>query len=609
MSLEKHPLHIKDPELQKSEDVQNAVEKQERLDGERIPNDPTDRIEAYMDRLENVFLNPDERVRKRNLNMLRDKIYDALIIKPENFPESYFELQQRVARERGQPVEHIPENIREQMKQTAIEDQRHSLDQWIDYLTSDDAMYPTWFKYYVWKNIIKLSQFDKERGEFKKRTSTTVAPYPDIYREPLAQLADLYEKVKEDNKALKDEEVQELFSKKFPSAYAELIQKTLEQRQESDEEIKGEWIKYEHGNSDDAERLYKSLENKGTGWCTAGRSTAQTQIESGDFYVYYTYNDKNEPTQPRIAIRMQDNHIGEVRGVLPHQNLEPIMQPILEDKLKDFGGEAESYKKKSEDMRRLTEIDQKINSDTPLTKEDLIFLYEIDSTIEGFGYERDPRIQELLSQRNSEEDMLTIFDCTIEQVAHNTDEISEQTRAYLGPWNPTVYNKIKDFPNISHLYESFPDKKIFTYELHTNPEMNSPQKAEEILTEQGIWVSDYAKDILSKTEFSLESKTYKLVQFTVVELGFPDGATTDEIYAKAQELDLNLCPAEVGPQLRASYKGRDWKFIAMKQITGRIGYPFVFDLSADGGELGLYGSGAGPLRRWDGSQFVFVSRK
>jgi len=230
MSFEKHPLHLKDSELQKSEEVQSAVNKKGRLDGESVPNDPTPRIEAYMDRLENVFLNPDEKVRERNIDLLRDKIYDQLIIKPENFPDSYFELQKRIARERGQAVEEIPQNTREQMISTAIEDQRASLDNWIDYLTSDDAVYPTWFKYFVWKNVIKLSQFDKERGEFKKRTATTVAPFPDIYREPLAQIADAYLKVKEDNKTLNNKEVKDIFSKNFPSEYAKQIKKTLENK-------------------------------------------------------------------------------------------------------------------------------------------------------------------------------------------------------------------------------------------------------------------------------------------------------------------------------------------------------------------------------------------
>jgi hypothetical protein len=81
--------------------------------------------------------------------MLRPAIYDTFLIKPEQVPESYFELQQQVARERGQPVEVIPQNVREQMINTAIEDQKHSLDQWLDYLTSEDAVYPTWFKYFV----------------------------------------------------------------------------------------------------------------------------------------------------------------------------------------------------------------------------------------------------------------------------------------------------------------------------------------------------------------------------------------------------------------------------------------------------------------------------
>jgi len=95
--MEKHPLHIKNPELQTSPEVQRAVLRKEQKTGEKVPNDPAERIEAYMDRLENIFLNPDERKRERNLEMFRDKIYDALIIKRENFPDSYFELQKRIA--------------------------------------------------------------------------------------------------------------------------------------------------------------------------------------------------------------------------------------------------------------------------------------------------------------------------------------------------------------------------------------------------------------------------------------------------------------------------------------------------------------------------------
>src|SRR3989344_486144 len=128
--MEKHPLHLKNPELQTSPEVQRAVLREERQSrlrnasagqaGEKVPNDPAERIEAYMDRLENIFLNQDERKRGRNLEMFRDKIYDALIIKRENFPGSYFELQKRIAREQGHGNVEISEEMRERMMETAI---------------------------------------------------------------------------------------------------------------------------------------------------------------------------------------------------------------------------------------------------------------------------------------------------------------------------------------------------------------------------------------------------------------------------------------------------------------------------------------------------------
>jgi hypothetical protein len=633
MNPEKHPLQFKTPDLQKSDEVQESVERQERLNKRaldearelaqetgqpidpeifhiKIPNNPTERINVYMDRMEKIFLNPDERVRKRNLKFLKPYIHDEFIIKPEQVPESYFQLQQQVAREQGIQADRIPDNLRKEMIDTLIKDQTQSLDNWIDYLSSEDATYPTWFKYFVFQNITKLSQFDKTLGKFKDRTDTTVAPYPDVYREPLAQICDMYEQVALDNKVLKtDPEIQQQFSKSFPKLYAELITKSLQSSIENKEEIKGEWIKYSQGNPQDGERLYKSLEGKGTGWCTAGRSTADTQIKQGDFYVYYTYNAQNEPVQPRVAIRMNGtNAIGEVRGILQHQALEPQFTDILEDKLSTFGPEAYKYKKKSEDMRRMTEIEKKTNAGEQLTKPELEFLYEINSTIEGFGYQKDPRIEEIRSKRNKTEDALIIFECTKEEIATSPEQVNENTKAYIGPWDSTIYQTLKNYPNITHLYESFPDKKIFTFELITDTSIQSPEQAKQKLESKGIRISDYGKDLLEKTQFSKEQYQYKLVQFTVEQLGFPQGATTDQIYTKAQELGLKLCPAEVGPQLRLVYEGKDWKLIAMKQVTDRGGRPDVFDLYSDDAWLFLGGSNANPDCRWHSDlRFVFLA--
>lgn len=577
-----------------------------------MPNDPSERIDAYMERLENIFLNPDEKKRERNLEMFRDKIYDALIIKKENFPESYFELQQRIARERGQAVEEIPENVREQMMDVAIEDQKHSLDAWIDYLTSDDAVYPAWFKYYAWNQITKLSQFDKERGEFKKRTSTTVAPYPDIYREPLAQIADIYLKVKEDNKQLSEPEIKEAFSKKFPTLYAELISKSLAASMEGREEIRGQWVKYEQGDNGAAERLFRSLEGKGTGWCTAGKSTAETQIESGDFYVYYTNDASGEPTQPRLAIRMDgDNKIGEVRGVLPHQGVEPLMQEVLDDKLSEFGSEADSYRKKSEDMRILTSLEHKKEKEEPFTKDDLVFLYEINSTIEGFGYQTDPRIAELRKDRNVEEDMLAIFECTKDQIAHVPSEITENTKAYIGQLELGIFQKLPE--TLEHVYTSFPEKKI----RREMVEIGGKPK-EQLISEMeasGININSYAKSMMDNPDFVVGSnrEEAKLVRLTVADLGFKTIATIDQIYERAQALGLELCPPDTGPNYRLKYKDQplgEWVRIGMKQIAGSDGDPDVFSLRQGDDGLWLIGDWAIPDYAWNpGDEWVFRFRK
>lgn len=621
--MEKHPLHLKNPELQKSPEVERAVKREEHLSGEKIPNDPTARIETYMDRLEAVFLNKDERTRERNLDLLRPKIHNALLIKPENFPDSYFELQQRIARERGQPVEHIPENIRAQMIDTAIEEQRHSLDAWIDYLTSPDAVYPTWFKYLAWNNISKLSQFDKERGEFKKRTASTVASFPDIYREPLAQMADMYEKIKADNKQLSEPEIRRAFEKKFPALYAELIQKSLAASMESREQIQGEWVKYVQGEAGAAEKLFQSLEGKGTGWCTAGRSTAETQIESGDFYVYYTYDSSGTPTQPRLAIRMDGQQkIGEVRGILPSQNVEPLLQPVLDEKLKDFGPEADRYRKKSADMKKLTAIDEKCivrdpktgaiteRLDPKLTREELTFLYELDSPIESFGYREDPRIKELREGREVNADLPILFDCAPSDIAHTSQEIKETTKAYVGPLTPGIFDFLPD--TLEHVYTKFPGERIRFRNIELSTDINDGTAFKNALEAQGKKVDIELQELLESPDFKVlgELRYAKLVEVSVASLGLTSTTRLDAIYARAKELSLDLCPAEVCPQLRLQYSEQhqgEWLIIAMDPLINSDGKPYVFLTLSYGGGLWRQPTRNEPGHAWRPNfRFVFL---
>lgn len=134
--------------------------------------------------------------------------------------------------------------------------------------------------------------------------------------------------------------------------------------------------------------------------------TCKIQVEDGDFYVYYTYDKNNNPTEPRIAIRMNEKYkITEVRGIGKNQNIESEMIEIAEEKLKEFPyNEGKKYQKKVHDMHLLTIIERKTNNNEELTREEIIFLYEIKSGIEGFGWTKDPRVKEIIQKRNPYED-------------------------------------------------------------------------------------------------------------------------------------------------------------------------------------------------------------
>ena len=187
-------------------------------------------------------------------------------------------------------------------------------------------------------------------------------------------------------------------------------------------ETSGVWIKYDKGSS--ADELVDSLNGKNTGWCTAGHSTATSQLRGGNFFVYYTKDKNGKMSNPRIAIRMRGSRIAEVRGIGANQNIDEVMAgtDILDQKLLDFGVEGERYIKRSSDMKRLTEIEEKHKKAEELTKDELRFLYELDSEIEGFGYEKDPRVVEITLKRNVKQDISLITGFKASEISLTKDE-------------------------------------------------------------------------------------------------------------------------------------------------------------------------------------------
>ncbi len=587
-------------DLHNAPEVESATKRTEKRTGEKVPQDPETKIQNYLDRFTEIIERKEPAKRERGVEALKHILHDKFVIKEEEVPEAYFENQRRLAREQGYGEIEISEEMRKQLTEVIITDQKSSLDNWIDYLSSNDAIYPDWLKYYAFRSILDMGDYDKEKKQFTKRSKGTTKPFPDINREALAYVLDAIEKKYQRKIQPQDPEFQKLLQgENFAKLYAFAIDKVTLASEEVLANTKGEWVKYRQGK--DHMPLVNSLQGHGTGWCTAGESTAEAQLQAGDFYVYYSYDENGKPNIPRAAIRMQGGDIAEIRGIAHEQNLDPHINDVVKNKLSEFP-DGKAYEKKSADMKFLTAIDNKTKKKEPLTKEDLIFLYEINEPIEGFGYQRDPRITEIIKARNPQEDAPIVFECEPNQIVFNQKEISKNTKAYIGPLFKGVFQL-----NLEHIGTSFPEGMVKKMEAELEGKDGSQLEKE--LREKNIKISDYAMDMLKKITVS-KKEHLNLVRLTVKDLGFPNGATTDEIYQRSEELGLELCPQDTGPNLRLQNSTPDYILIAMKQITARDGFPYVFYLLRGAVGLWLHDDIARPSLRWSGNRrFVFRLRK
>ena len=117
-----------------------------------------------------------------------------------------------------------------------------------------------------------------------------------------------------------------------------------------------------------------------------------------------------------------------------------------------------------------------------------------------------------------------------------------------------------------------------------------------------------------------------IVRLAVLDLGFPEGATTKEIIGtdydtdrhghsapfsggRAVELGLELCPAQVAPRYRLEYKDQplgERLYVAMKPISTSDGQPRIFVLEHNADGLSLDAVRARPDDKWQATDiFMF----
>lgn len=667
MSLEAGPQFLKTKyELQKSPEVAAAIAKSENPEEQ----DPAKRIDAYLDRLENV-LNPPELEGEghedfdrasRNLDLLKSALHKSFVIRSEDISESYWESQRDIARQKGSVGVEFGEEMMAEQADRIVTHQESSLDAWVDYLVSDNAHYPTWLRYYAIRGVLGMGTFNEETNRYSKRSRSTTTPFPEVDREALAhvlgavqryyteqrfaleqdvrdikpliaearqaknyklvetrkqQLTALEVKLNDLNHGVIDElstdgldvPQKSLNKADFAGLYVWAKEKAGRLISEADLEItEGEWVVFPKDS--DPKALADAVFAYSTGWCVAGTAVAQSYLKEGDFHVYFSTPSEPGKPVPRVGIAFNDGEIAEVHGVGKQQNLDSRIGSVVEEKMREFP-DSEGYQKKAFDMKLLTYVERKIKAGQELNKDDLIFLYEINAPIEGFGYRKDFRIAELRSQRDPNADASIVFECSPEEIAHTVSEITEHTKVYVGELQPLIFDALQ-LHDIEHIYVSFPEGKIERSSLAIGGKSTEVLKAE--LEAKGIETSNLARDMLGSPDFTVlsEQETVKLVRLPVGALGFTSNPTTDQLFARATELGLELCPAEVGPHQRlkdADQPTTLWYRIAMKPIADHIGYQYLFRLNREDNGLYLNCTPGHPSHTWDvGEQFLFRLR-
>ncbi len=117
----------------------------------------------------------------------------------------------------------------------------------------------------------------------------------------------------------------------------------------------------------------------------------------------------------------------------------------------------------------------------------------------------------------------------------------------------------------------------------------------------GVFIGKESSDILEKVTMSPRVTEVRVVRLTVAELGFEKGATASQIYRRAIQVGLKLCPSEVGPQLRLQYKDQprnEHLHVAMEPLLNHGGNCRIFRLSSDVDGLWLRTDQGEPFTYW-----------
>lgn len=386
-------LHKLMPSLADQQRVENSVVHAENRGEEQVRANSEHRIGAHLSRLTKLLQH--EGVETR----VWDSAVEELVIKPGDIPDGYWEQQKQIARDNGLGDVQLGRHEKDELTSQLQEAQRTGLESWRNYLESTADQYPVWFKFYTWDGMSRLGTFDKQKGHYGKRSSGTVAPYPQLNP---AALGKVFEAVKD--KGGNDQDVAKLVkSGNFNKLYSHMLldQKAVIPTPEKTEDVRGEWREY---TKDDIKAITEAAE--GTPWCIAGRSMAESYTSNGGkFLLFHLQDPETGKVSPTAAASVRLDGRGQVVELSglkggASQYVEDALIPTIQEKVNQLPG-GEKYLQAFEDKQMLIQMDRKFQNGEPFGRDELLFLYETERPIRYIDtYAKDPRVEQFKRDRN-----------------------------------------------------------------------------------------------------------------------------------------------------------------------------------------------------------------
>lgn len=400
-----------------------------------ISDNKFEAVKKYLDRLDGTK-KAFNRDKQGAVKYLKNRYYDKYVIKDSDIPINYLKKKKKMC-----DIREVPYSEKDVVNKT-IQNQKKTLDRWLDYLMSDDIDYPMWVRYWAFQGMLKLGNFNFSNHSFLKRSRNTPYPFARFNEKALRMSMDLVMNYYSYDDRIADKELDDLaLNGNFGKIYARCLWICEDEFMEkAGDSFEGKWKLYACGS--DSDKLFSDLDGKFTYWCIDDEAVASEYLDFSNVYVYYTKSSLGDFTVPRVAVVVEDGEIIEIRGVSdPQQNVESEFFDIVEDKLDEF-----CHDSKFDDMLRDMRRFYTIISNDEISIDDLKFIYELDSNINCFGRGKDFKIARFLRSRDKKKDYGAMYGCSGDLVGDSCSDLSNDIYLYLG--NIVINDEI--LPDVFH---------------------------------------------------------------------------------------------------------------------------------------------------------------